>query len=332
MNRKNLSAYIKNYWRGIKSFLHSKDLLIFCFFLLVATGLWTMRALEKNYETIITIPVKYINIPNGYIQQHQENMPQNLLVTVNDDGTTLVRYRMLHSFSEVEIDAGKYVNLHHNFQTSDLESTIQKQLNTSTKIVKISPTNIDLSLEKLTKKKVPVVFNGKASLEKQYINCGEYELSPDSIYVFGTKDHLKKITSVNTKYQEINNIKDTFSIELSLENNETVSLSSDKVVFLQKTEKFTEKEINDIPVQPINVPSGIKLILFPTTVNIKFHVGMSRFKDIEAKDLKVVADYKEAYNQRIPLHVNIQHSQNISNINVMPANVEFMKEKIISNP
>ena len=115
-----LLKYLKHEGKEIRKFLTSRDLLIFVFFLIVSTGLWALQAMRKEYETIIQIPITYEKAPEGLVQQAE--LPQRLLITVTDDGTSLVRYRWMHSYNPIAIDISAYTDGTYSLPTAEFES------------------------------------------------------------------------------------------------------------------------------------------------------------------------------------------------------------------
>lgn len=319
--------YLKHEEKKISKFLTSKDLLIFLFFLLISASLWAMRSSKDNHETFITIPIKYVNAPEGLIQQ--EELPENLTVTVTGDTPSLVRYRWfyswIHSFVPVEIDASSYADGRYSITTANFEPQIRKQLNGTTKIVKIAPATINFEFEKLTKKEVPVVFNGRVSLSPQYIKSGDIEMKPTHIVLFGTKASLDTITRIETIFTEIKDVHGTKTQIARLAPIKDVSFSQDTIHCTQNSERYTEKTV-DISIRTRNAKKGFKIRTFPVVAKVKFHVGISNYEKVTADMLKVTADYEEAVGSRIPLR--IEGGEDLINaIEIIPASVDYLLEK-----
>ena len=323
MNRNYLSALLKYEYEKIKRFATSKDLLVFLFFLAVSAALWTLRALHKNYETVITVPVTYENLPSGIASKN--SLPETFRVTVNDDGTSLFRYRWIQDFNAIAIDAGKYADGNHNISTAVFESEIQKQIKSSTKILRISPSLIELDLSELTKRTVPVKANTSISIAQQYVQCGEVEIEPREVTLYGTRARLDTINEAVTLHKVIDNVKDTLSTEIYLKAIPDVTFAFNKVTCTIKTEPFTEKTVK-VDIAQDNVPAGYKLRTFPSSVELKFQIGMSKYKTINGHHFTVRADYERAVNNKIQLTWD-GPKETVHNVMVTPAAVDFILEK-----
>ncbi len=318
-----LLKYLKHEGKEIRKFLTSRDLLIFIFFLLVSTGLWALQALRKEYETIITIPITYEKAPQGLVQQAE--LPQRLLVTVTDDGTSLVRHRWMHTYSPIAIDISAYTDGTYSLSTAEFESQIQKQLNVTTKILRIVPSSIDLEFKELTKKEVPVVFNGAVRMAQQYIQQGEMELKPSHITVFGIKSVLDSVDHIETEYTELTEISGTLSQYIKLSGMPKVSLSQDSILCTQHSERYTEKVL-EVPVRTIKANKGFKVRTFPVQVKVKFHVGLSNYDKVTADKLTVFANPEDAVGSRIPLRIS-GAEELINSVEIIPSAVDYLIEK-----
>ncbi len=318
-----LLKYLKHEGKEIRKFLTSRDLLIFIFFLLVSTGLWSLQAMRKEYETIISIPITYEKAPEGLVQQAE--LPQRLLVTVTDDGTSLVRNRWMHSYTPIAIDISAYTGGTYSLPTAEFESEIQKQLNTTTKIVRIAPASIELEFKELSKKEVPVVFNGTIRMAQQYIRQGELEIKPSHITIYGINSVIDSIDHIDTEYAELSDISGTINKRIKLTSTPNVSFSHDSVSCIQHSERYTEKVL-EVPVRTKKVEKGYKIRTFPVMVKVKFHVGLSNYDKVTADKLTVFANPEDAVGSRIPLRITGAEDM-INSIEIMPSSVDYLTEK-----
>lgn len=318
-----LLKYLRLVGNKISRFVTSKDVLIFLFFLVMSTGMWTLHALRKEYETIIIVPIAYEKAPKGFLEQ--ADLPKKLMVTVTDNGTSLVRYRWMHSFSPISIDVSGYTDSTYSLQTAGLESEIQKQLNTSTKIVRISPGQIKLDFQNLTKKEVPVEFKGSVFLADQYMKNGEMEIHPKTVTLYGSKDNLKNIDHIETEFTKLDNVKGNINIRVTLKASDSLAFSQDTVNCILRTERFTDKTV-EVPIRAISNKAGYKLRTFPVTAKVVFHIGLSNYDKVRAEDLTVSANSEDASGSRIPLRTSGKENL-IKVVDIIPDEVEYVLER-----
>ena len=115
----------------IKAFLHRqrwKEALIFFCFVLLSFGFWLLQALQQEYETDLSIPVKYNNVPANII--FESKIPDMIKVHVRDKGSALLNYTLGQKFRSITInleslpmDTDRLI-----ISRNSLETDIQKQI------------------------------------------------------------------------------------------------------------------------------------------------------------------------------------------------------------
>jgi hypothetical protein len=146
----------------IKKFLRNFNLkennrpLIFLICLLIATLLWLVKALEKQYDTTVSIPVQYINLPENRVLVNPP--PTRLNVKLRAQGFTLLRHKLGLSISPIDFDVKTLnTNTIDKKNPSDFYvlsnkfiSRISNQVNSEITILDISPDTLFFHFEKLS--------------------------------------------------------------------------------------------------------------------------------------------------------------------------------------
>jgi hypothetical protein len=86
---------------------NNQRLIIFIICLILATILWFLNALSKNYTTQIAYPVRYIELPKNKFIINEP--PSNLQLRVNAHGFTLLRYKLHMAFYPVELNVSEII-------------------------------------------------------------------------------------------------------------------------------------------------------------------------------------------------------------------------------
>ena len=330
MSNSVISELIEKEIEKIKSFLLSRDLLIFLFFVVLSAGMWVLWAAHQEYETIVRIPLRYTNVNEGYVQT--KKLPETLLVTVNDGGTTLLRYRTVTSFEPVEIDVSTLLDGDNYIETMSLAKVIQKQLNSSTKIVKTSPEEIEFNLQELKQKEVAVVARLTYTIAQQYVQTDSAIISPCTVTMLAPEDIIDSIQYAYTDSIYMQDIKDTATVKMKLTEIENVTFIPGEVSCIIKTEPYTEKEI-EVPIKHEGIEHGFRMRTFPSTAKVKCHIGLSEYKKFNSNTVKVKANCKKVTEDgKIKLDVTCTNKK-AQNIIVSPSQVDFIleKEKEIDN-
>ena len=86
----------------IERLKNDKQIVVFLVCLLIATALWFLNALSKDYSTTISYPVKFVNPPSNQFVSNK--LPQKFELQVEAHGFTLLRHKLSLSFSPIVIN------------------------------------------------------------------------------------------------------------------------------------------------------------------------------------------------------------------------------------
>lgn len=307
-----------------------KRVVVFLICLSIATGLWFLNALSKDYSTTIAYPVKYINPPNN---QFLANIPPNTLdLKVEAHGFTLLRHKLNLSFSpivlnltnltnNVESNLGKY-----SIRTNTLVRRISDQVSSEITITDILPEQIRIVLDHLKTKSVSVKVVADVEFEPQFNFKSTVTSDPSEIKITGPAAVLDTIYLLKTKSRSFTKVDADIKKEVDLVFPENISVEPEKVTLIIEVEKFTEKEMK-VPVEVINKPENIKIKLFPSEITLLFTVGLSEFDKLLPNDFSAIVDYNSIKDGVENLDVSISKKpDDIQITRFNPATVEFLVE------
>ncbi len=275
----------------IKRFLNHRDLLIFLFFLIISTALWSLQALRKNYETTIEMPITYVNLPNEYVITNE--LPEYLKLSLEGRGSELVRYRYGRVLEPLEIDMEEVVKGRKDVSSYAYMGRIQKQIKSGTLIRHISPDSIHYVIERQKKKILPVFLDARIDLQQQYTFSDSTKLTPSKITIYGPQKELDEIDSIFTEHLDLENIQDTVNITANLKALKNIRYSDSAVNVSIFTEKFTERTIQ-VPITPQNVPANCILRIFPSSMSLNYQVTLSDYEKVDASAFSITVDFHDA--------------------------------------
>lgn len=320
-----LTLYIKK----LKSFFLSKDILSFLLFLALSATFWFVNALGKDRETIISIPIRYIGVPQNVIITNSP--PTEILLNVKDQGLRLFSYSH-KPLTPLAIDLSRvFYQKGEILITSDqLNDRIKRYMKfqPTTSILEVQPDSIIVEYEKLSMTTVPIEFVSKLELAHQYILSDKIQLEPSSVTIFGPKKVLDTLKFVRTELKEINNLGDTSVFSSKLQPIKSVRFSTNEIKVSIFVELFTEKKVQ-IPISNVNCPKHLSIRTFPAVVNATYSVGLSNFNAFKINDIQVFIDYndiKATKESRQKLRI-INNTTHISNLRISPQEVEFILEE-----
>lgn len=79
-----------------------RQVLILLFCVVIASVLWFLRALENRYDTEITHPVEYVNLPENYVLL--QPLPRKLTLEVEGLGFSILRHNWDFSKDPLIVD------------------------------------------------------------------------------------------------------------------------------------------------------------------------------------------------------------------------------------
>lgn len=315
---------------GIKQ---KKQILIFFVCLAISTVLWLLNALGKTYQHTILYPVEYTNIPEGYFLSG--NPPENLELKISAYGFTILRQKMNISDSPLLMDIGrlsgyatnKTFDPVHVLSSQTLISRISEQIGGNIKILEIQPAQIELFLEKMKKKDVPVFPKLGLKFKSQYNLSSSITTEPGKVTIEGPASAIDTISKVNTVYKHLNDLKKTETIQLNLDAPHSVTLSVQSVLVKIPVEEYTENVVS-IPVKVVGAPNGTSVKLFPSEVKISFMVGLSRFSQNMKPDFSCTVPYGQITEGRQFLTPELDRQPAyITDLKITPRVLEYLIEK-----
>jgi len=323
-NLTDISDYVK-----VVQLRNNRRIIVFLVCLIIATSLWFLNALGKNYTTTVSYPVKYINPPAN--QFMADKTPVKLDLTINGQGFTLLRFKLL-SFSPVILDIAEITKNQNSNSgvykvlSKNLINEISEQFSNEIRISEVNPEILDIVLDSLVTKTVPVELDLNVEFVPQFNLKNPISTNPGKVEITGPTIVLEKISVVKTKVNIINKLEASIKQEIDLIHPERTTISPEKVTLSIEVEKYTEKELK-IPVEILNKPAKTRVKIFPSEVKVLFTVGLSRFENIKSSDFGASVDFnsivKDANNLNITLY---KKPEFIQGVRFNPEKVEFLIE------
>lgn len=300
-----------------------RETLVFLFFLLLAGLIWYGHAMSSVRSATLPVTIHYKGIPDNIL--FDEPLPGVVHIEVRDAGRRLKAYRntleltfdvteqLTHDSGEVHITANQ------------LRNGINTLLQGTTKLQNISPEQLYGKYFRQHSKKVAVHLTANVSPATQYQFVGEPAVQPQRVNVFGRKEQLDTLSSLNTLLLKAEDIKDTVVLTTTIAVPEGLRVVDNNVRVTYVAEQFTEKVLTK-PIIPRHVPGGTHLRLFPNEVTVFLRVGVAHFNDINDNDVRVICEFPKAQTDKLPLQVECSNPY-VTYSRCNPANAEFLIEK-----
>lgn len=298
---------------------------MYLLFVLMATIIWFSNAFSTRRTVTITIPVSYSNLPDDYI--FTGTPADHVRVRLEDEGVDLFRQRKRHF--ELVFDLSEYVSGDEGqfiIPMDEVRQAIVQQLVGDAGLVAFAPEILSGSYTRQHEKDVPVVYTGQVKPAAQHQLCGEVQISPTTVSVYGTERALAGITHIETNLTDYEGITDTFVTRLPLICPPEVRLVPASVELRVVSEQFTEKAM----VLPIRTPDLSMreqvLHLFPGQATVTFRTGTAWFASITKQDIDVYVDMPQSGSDKLQVKV-ASSNPHITHLRVKPEEVEYLIER-----
>lgn len=314
----------------IEKILNDKRIIAYLVCVLIATALWFLNALSKDYSTTVSYPVKYVSPPSRQFLANQP--PAKLDLKVEAHGFTLLRHKLNLSFSPIVLnltnitkgvqpEGGTY-----QIPSSSLLRRVSSQVSNEINIQEILPEVIPIVLDSLKTKTVPVQANINIEFRPQYNLQKPYQISPRQVKITGPSGIIDTIGSLQLDKLTLKELDRNMATNVKVLYPDKTEVEPAKVLVTIEVEKYTEKEIK-IPLIVKNKPDSVSVKLFPSEIKVTCLVGLSEFEDVNAKDFSATVDFNMINNDIKNLNVRLeQKSSFIQIVRFSPETVEYLIE------
>ena len=318
----------------IKRILLNKKIVAFLVCLFIATFLWLINALNRNYTKTVAIPVRFINLPKN--KSLSSELPKEIQADIKASGAKLFFIDFKKHENEIVIDLNNYIKNQNQSKSLAINTALSignlsRLFNTEIELIKVKPDSIYFSFGKAYKKVVPVVPDLQVDFDTLYNYGDKVKIYPSSVTLFGDSLLLNAIDEIRTEKIILNNLNKTINQKALLilpeELEERVGLSSNEVNLSINVDKFTQLNL-EVPIDIVGVPSQLDLKTFPNKTTLQIKVGLLEYDSLQASQFKLVVDYKDIQKNKHKLPVKIeQQPDNVNIIKIIPDKVEYLIKK-----
>ncbi|MCB0662544.1 MAG: YbbR-like domain-containing protein [Saprospiraceae bacterium] len=289
----------------------------------IALIFWLFIKLSKSYADDLTFNLEYqLKEDLAFV----EMPPAKLITNVEGRGWDLMYLSIFGRERTLTfpVDASN----ENEINRTEILNTLGTWLdNPMFKIQSVSIDQINLELEKLSRKKVPVKISGVLQTAPNYTRSGPVIIKPDSIQLIGAPSLLDQYDVWETSNLEITGLKNNLEkeVDLQLPVESTLTILPKKVQLEVQVEALTEKRLF-IPIVALNPPKD-SFTIFPKQVQLTFTVGVGQYQDIDKDMFEAVVDYNKIRSGEqvggLPINVT-KTPANINLINYTPKTAEVL--------
>ncbi|MFC4143049.1 CdaR family protein [Pedobacter mendelii] len=295
--------------------------------LLLAIAAWLFMALNNKYVYTAKTVLIYKNFP----QKRAFHPLQSDTVDLQVEGTgwQLLFARLRINPQSIAVSLNQ-LNTREFIVFSDQLYNINKQLETSQKVISVKPDTLYFDFTKRTVKKVPVSLMQNVDFIKQYGIASEIKVNPKFVTVTGPIEELKKIETWATDTLKLSKVQSSTTVRVNMQHSthKNVSIFPSTVEVKLPVDEFTEKTV-EVPLKITNNRNYNSIKLYPKKIKVTFLVALSYFEQVDQSFITATVDVDEwsvLHHNQFTVKLT-EFPDYCKLINISPSKVDFIVEK-----
>ena len=287
--------------------------------------IWFMVATEKTYSHQIKVPIKIVRLAAG--KTLLEPIPEYAILEVQAKGRSLIAiwfYDVSFLLELPNIKRSQKINLKDYLTFLDLPATFGFSV-----LDIIEPGMIDLQIDDLVKRELPVVLSGKIQPEDGYILMN-YTFDFDTVIVTGPRSKVEAVHSIFTENLESIGKRSYFAQDINLVNPMPgiIEITPENVRIEADVQRLVELIIYKIPIKIQDVPAKFEVIAIPPELALKVKGGEKLVAALDTSLIKAEINFKNSYRpDRVKYAVSIKTPVNIIWIESIPETFAIQVKK-----
>jgi len=303
----------------------TRSILLYIGFVVISAVFWSFLTFNGDVQLDVEVPIE-INKPNNV--HLLSKVPDTLTVTVRDRGYRFFFY-LFHKAPKLTLRLTDYSDGNGSFKVdqSHLKKALAAVLNKNATIVSVLPESISINFTDLPGKKVPIRTDITVEPREDYTQYGALIQSQDSVLVFSDAKTLSGINEVFTYHVEELDLTDTLRRKVSIAPMNGAVVEPRAIEIMVPIEKL-KPQSRSVKIAVRNAPAGVKMLLFPSDVEVNYLSPVSRISDDAG--ITAVVDYSSVDFSSSSNKVKVVIGEvpaAYQNVTFSPDSVEFIIEK-----
>ncbi len=310
----------------LSKFERKRVFVLFCC-LCFAMAAWLFMALNNTYVYTAKTILKYKDFP----QKRAFKALQSDTVDLQIEGTgwQLLFARLRINPPSVRVSLEK-LNQRNFVLFSEQLTQVNKQLESSQKVISVKPDTLYFDFSRRTSKRVPVKLLSHLHFAKQYGIASEITLKPAYVNISGPQEELLKISHWQTDTLKLRDLKQSLqtTVPIKANNYPNINIYPSNIGVYLPIDEFTEKTV-EVPLNVINNKEFYDVRLFPKRVKITFLVALTRYHEVDADFIAASVDMDEWRSLKHPqLTVLLTRFPEYCNlVSITPQKIDYIVEK-----
>ncbi|MEM6261126.1 MAG: hypothetical protein AAGI38_01365 [Bacteroidota bacterium] len=246
------------------------------FSFLLATFLWFLVTLNKEYASFISYPLKVVDVPAEILITQPP--AAELQLQAKGMGIDLMAEHMKFRRDTL---AFPFESFRDNsfILTQDYLGQVRGKAPNGLQVLKILPDSLIFSFSKRTSKRVPLVFNSILNLKPTYHIESDPILAPDSVTLIGPADQLDTLTEWFTAKVSTEEVTESGFITLPIESREGLRVNPSTATLRVDPRPFTQ-EVFLVKLVVTDIPPNTEVRLSNPVVELSCMVPLMGHEQI----------------------------------------------------
>lgn len=276
-----------------------RNLLTFLVFLAISTAFWFIMALNNEVQHEFEVPLEISNVPGDVTML--SDVPSKISVNIKDKGISLLRWEW-GNVPALELDYQQFQNTgkHLKMNNTQLTGAVRSAFGGTTNIVEVKPDSLYITFTNHPGVKKPVQLTTDIGVSPQHILSGRLKLSTDSVTVFSA-GNIPHSLVLRTDSVILAGLTDTTYVDVNVIQPEGMRVFPPTLRLTIPVEPLIAKK-RQIPVEVIGAPQGVRVLTFPSLVDVSYTLPISAYNHDNA-EIKAFAAY-DSMAKKLPLTIS----------------------------
>lgn len=312
---------------GLRS-SRGKDILLFLLFVCVSYMFWLISALNEDTQKEIQVPLKIEGVPEGIT--FISDVPQTLLVSVRDRGTSLFNYSW-SGVPSLNIPFGEMNREKRGSRVTipalEMSSRVRSLFGQQAQVLSVRPDSLNLIFTDRPGRKVRVTADVDAKTSWQSVISGKITVEPDSVTIYSVAQMSSAgISKISTMELKLEDLTETYKGKVRIKTPVGSRAIPDAVTVTIPVEPLISKN-RSVPVILRGAPANASVVMFPSRVDVSFLVPMSRYNS-EVGNITVYADFSRRSSRTAKMPVVVGSApDNCRDVSLSVDSVEYLIEQ-----
>lgn len=302
----------------------NKNLYIILLSVVFSIILWVSISLSNDYGTSMQLPIRIINVPEGYVP----TSPSSDLITVKVKGKG---WNLLNSMITAQHDY--YVDAGNDLQKKkvlNLKSFASENswLTSKVEIIEVIPDTISFKFEKIDFAKLKIVPHLQLDFKTGYGIARDFIVIPESTIASGAAQKINSMVEVPTELLKISDLSEKMERVIELKSTDGITYDVESVKIILDVQRIVEQSYDEIEVSVSDIPKDRQVVLLPNKINVQLRGGIDVLGKLDKSEIIASVYYRDVVLDTIGSiipHLKIPNHTQL--INIRPPQVKYIIKK-----